>query len=108
MDSNLNESLRMKSNVETYKMLLKSNITQVNSEKVLAYSRKEKMRGEFILDSWEGEVEGVRKINKQPYKILDAPKLKDDYYNNLLDWSKDDLIAIALGNVAYVWSGKSN
>lgn len=53
-------------------------------------------------------MESVRRINKQPYKILDAPKLKDDFYNNLLDWSKDDLIAISLGNVAYVWSGRSN
>jgi len=28
-----------------------------------------------------------RKINKEPYKVLDAPNLIDDYYLNLLDWS---------------------
>jgi len=29
----------------------------------------------------------IRKVAKQPYKILDAPKLRDDFYNSLLDWS---------------------
>jgi hypothetical protein len=28
-----------------------------------------------------------KKIAKEPYKILDAPLLKDDFYLNLLDWS---------------------
>jgi len=26
-----------------------------------------------------------RKINKEPFKVLDAPNLIDDYYLNLLD-----------------------
>jgi hypothetical protein len=28
-----------------------------------------------------------KKIAKEPYKILDAPLLKDDFYLNVLDWS---------------------
>lgn len=28
-----------------------------------------------------------KKIAKEPYKILDAPMLKDDFYLNLVDWS---------------------
>jgi cell division cycle protein 20 (cofactor of APC complex) len=35
---------------------------------------------------------------------LDAPDLMDDYYLNLLDWSKDNVIAIALGKSVYVWN----
>jgi hypothetical protein len=38
----------------------------------------------------------VRKIAKQPYKILDAPTLKDDYYLNLVDWSPGNLLAVGL------------
>ena len=111
-DSNLNQSLRRKSNVEVYKKLLKKHLGDENQgKKVLKYGEGMRMRGDFVLGEWKQtgvEVENVRKISKQPYKILDAPRLKDDFYNNLLDWNKDDLIAITLGNVAYVWSGKSN
>ena len=29
----------------------------------------------------------VRKVNRKPYKVLDAPNLQDDFYLNLLAWS---------------------
>lgn len=29
-----------------------------------------------------------RQISKIPFKVLDAPALKDDYYLNLVDWSE--------------------
>lgn len=35
-------------------------------------------------------------ISKTPYKVLDAPQLKDDYYLNLLDWSAQDVLAVGL------------
>lgn len=28
-----------------------------------------------------------RQIQRIPFKVLDAPQLKDDYYLNLVDWS---------------------
>jgi len=28
-----------------------------------------------------------RKIEKHPFRVLDAPNLIDDFYLNLLDWS---------------------
>ena len=46
----------------------------------------------------------TRKINKAPYKVLDAPNLQDDYYLNLLDWSSTNIIAVGLENAVYVWS----
>lgn len=57
----------------------------------------------------ENEVENKpRKINKKPYKILDAPNLQDDFYLNLLDWSDNNQIAVALDSSLYVWSGCSS
>jgi cell division cycle 20-like protein 1 (cofactor of APC complex) len=45
----------------------------------------------------------------QPYKILDAPKLVDDFYLNLLDWGqKNNKIGVALGELLYVWDPVSN
>lgn len=38
-----------------------------------------------------------RKISSQPYKILDAPNLCDDFYLNLMDWSLSNILAVALG-----------
>ncbi len=49
-----------------------------------------------------------RKVNKKPYKILDAPNLQDDFYLNLLDWSGKNHIAVALDSSLYIWSGCSS
>lgn len=45
---------------------------------------------------------GDRFISKTPERILDAPNLIDDYYLNLLDWSKNNVVAVGLGNLIYV------
>lgn len=46
-----------------------------------------------------------RKVNKKPYKILEAPNLQDDFYLNLVDWSDNNQIAVALDTSLYIWSG---
>ena len=46
----------------------------------------------------------TRKINKAPYKVLDAPNLQDDFYLNLLDWSSTNIISVGLENAVYIWS----
>ena len=45
-----------------------------------------------------------RKISKAPFRILDAPNLIDDYYLNLLDWGKENIIAVALSEELYLWN----
>lgn len=42
----------------------------------------------------------VRRIT--PEKILDAPRMIDDFYLNLLDWSNQNIVAIALEQNAYL------
>ena len=39
-----------------------------------------------------------------PERILDAPELLDDYYLNLLDWGKNNVLAVALGDSIYLWA----
>ncbi|KAF5372291.1 hypothetical protein D9757_009615 [Collybiopsis confluens] len=36
----------------------------------------------------------TRTFPKDPYRILDAPELRDDFYSNLLDWSPSGTIAV--------------
>ena len=43
-----------------------------------------------------------------PFKILDAPKLEDDYYLNLLDWSSQNVLAVGLASSVYLWSAHTS
>lgn len=45
-----------------------------------------------------------RHIPSDAERILDAPELMDDYYLNLLDWSSNNLLAVALGQTVYLWN----
>ncbi|CDF39721.1 WD40-repeat containing protein [Chondrus crispus] len=36
----------------------------------------------------------ARKIARVPFKVLDAPALKDDFYFNLVDWSSQNVLAL--------------
>ena len=49
----------------------------------------------------------LRHIPQAPERILDAPELLDDYYLNLLDWSCNNLVSIALGATVYLWNADS-
>lgn len=45
-----------------------------------------------------------RKIARGPFKVLDAPCLKDDFYLNLVDWSSQNVLSVGLGACVYLWS----
>ncbi|XP_035909063.1 cell division cycle protein 20 homolog [Anopheles stephensi] len=47
---------------------------------------------------------GSRYIPNAPERILDAPEIMNDYYLNLMDWSMDNVIAVALGPSVYLWN----
>lgn len=49
----------------------------------------------------------TRFIPKSPDKILDAPDLVDDYYLNLLDWSKSNILAVALRQSVFLWNASN-
>ena len=50
----------------------------------------------------------LRKICDKPYKVLDAPDVLDDYYqSNLLSWSKDNILAVALDSAVYLRNMKT-
>ncbi|XP_057318779.1 cell division cycle protein 20 homolog [Microplitis mediator] len=45
-----------------------------------------------------------RYIPQAPDRILDAPEIVDDYYLNLVDWSPNNILAVALGTTVYLWN----
>lgn len=50
----------------------------------------------------------VRKIPSKPFRILDAPGLQDDFYLNLVDWSAQNILAVALESSVYVWNATNS
>lgn len=38
---------------------------------------------------------------------MDAPGFQDDFYLNLIDWSKKNILAIALNDSLYLWNGNN-
>lgn len=48
-----------------------------------------------------------RYVSHAPDRILDAPDIIDDYYLNLLDWSGNNILAVALGASIYLWDAGS-
>ena len=52
--------------------------------------------------------EAKRKINKLPYKVLDAPALQDDFYLNLIDWGAQNFLAVGLSSNVYLWNGNNS
>ena len=49
----------------------------------------------------------VRHIPSAPIRILDAPDMLDDYYLNLLSWSTDNKLAVALQSCIYLWDAST-
>ncbi|KAJ3790095.1 WD40-repeat-containing domain protein [Lentinula aff. detonsa] len=44
-----------------------------------------------------------RKIPTQPERVLDAPGMVDDFYLNLISWSCQNTVAVALEASTYIW-----
>lgn len=37
-------------------------------------------------------------------RILDAPRIQNDFYMNIMDWGKNNILAVALGSELYLWN----
>eukprot|EP00825_Cyclidium_porcatum_P044481 TRINITY_DN6541_c0_g1_i1.p1 TRINITY_DN6541_c0_g1~~TRINITY_DN6541_c0_g1_i1.p1 ORF type:complete len:566 (-),score=104.62 TRINITY_DN6541_c0_g1_i1:424-2121(-) len=66
------------------------------------------MNTENIAKQFEMSKKTKRKISKIPFKVLDAPALQDDFYLNLIDWSQENMLAVALSSCVYLWSATTN
>lgn len=55
-----------------------------------------------------GEQSKPRRIASNPYRILDAPGLQDDFYLNLVDWSAQNILAVSLESSVYVWNATTS
>ena len=63
---------------------------------------------DYLLANYSYNHTYKRKINLTPERILDAQNLVDDFYLNLLEWGRANLLAVALGPEIYLWNGESS
>ncbi|KAI4351186.1 hypothetical protein L6164_005566 [Bauhinia variegata] len=45
-----------------------------------------------------------RRLPKTEDRILDAPNIRNDYYLNIMDWGKNNILAVALDSDLYLWN----
>ncbi|OIW01477.1 hypothetical protein TanjilG_19403 [Lupinus angustifolius] len=48
-----------------------------------------------------------RQMPKREVRVLDAPHIVNDYYTNILDWGKNNTLAVALGSEMYLWNANN-
>ncbi|XP_056017769.1 cell division cycle protein 20 homolog [Ostrea edulis] len=48
-----------------------------------------------------------RRVITSPKNILDMPKIRNDFYTNVLDWGQSNRILVALEKTAYIWDVES-
>eukprot|EP00966_Prymnesium_polylepis_P046934 1087633-Prymnesium_polylepis.1 len=102
---------------EEYKKELAQTLMQTNgpTSKVLAFRNKAPKPADAhqnslrVLYTQNREAANLprkysRHIPQAPERILDAPELLDDYYLNLLDWSSNNTLGVALGDSIYLWN----
>lgn len=76
-----------------------------------AVARALSVDGEDLDASGTGRLSVAGKIGRRiptaPTRVLDAPDFVDDYYLNLISWSRDNILAVALGQCVYLWNAAS-
>ena len=101
-----------------YQRVLKENLgSDLSSTRVLAYQTKPPSAPEshsnnlkILYSSGKAQASSrkfSRHIPQVPERILDAPDIINDYYLNLVDWSNNNHLAVALGAHIYLWNAAS-
>ncbi len=76
------------------------NIINNNNNSFNYFSNKNFLNNNFLFNFHTKN----RHINQTPEKILDAPSLLDNFYINVLDYSKFNILSVALSNEVYLYN----
>ncbi|GMM44048.1 ubiquitin-protein transferase activating protein [Pichia kluyveri] len=78
-----------------------NNTTGTSLRRVTSYNSSLKTRQMISTNAAQAR---MKKVPLCPEKVLDAPGLIDDFYLNLISWSNENLLAIALNKSVYCWN----
>ena len=101
---------------EAYKSRVSEEIVGSSTARVLAFKSKAPAPREGYYNDLRVLYSGnrtvaprtqSRHISSRPVRVLDAPGLSDDFYVNVLDWSVNNHVAVALADQVYIWNSES-
>jgi len=119
IDERMSSSMKLQENWmpegEYETLLAKNMLGQEENSRILAYREKppapEAHDTLKVIYSQSNHVTAKAKITRvipnEPMKTLDAPDLLDDFYCHLLDWSSQNIVAVALREVIFLWNGEN-
>lgn len=60
-------------------------------------------------EAWDSSTKHnqFRHLPKREARILDAPNIVNDFYLNIMDWGRNNILAIALGSELYLWKSEN-
>ncbi|XP_062521671.1 cell division cycle protein 20 homolog [Corticium candelabrum] len=84
----------------------------VKPDKILSFRTKPpkcedthtRLRSLYSMNKMAAPNKSTRYISTSAEKVLDAPDVINDFYINVLDWSIDNVVCIALGPCVYMWN----
>ncbi|CAD8173807.1 unnamed protein product [Paramecium pentaurelia] len=86
-----------------YEELLSENVLEIDENKHVSILNFNKQKHDKVQSSKQLETP-KRKIDTLPIKVLDAPGLEDDFYQDTLHWGKNNLIAVGLQRCVYLYN----
>jgi len=116
---NENDSEMMSPSKRDYQRVLQENLSipDQSTTRILSYNNKpvsapdEHANNLKVLYSAFKHPASTRKTSRHipqaAERILDAPEILNDYYLNLVDWSRNNHLAVSLGNRIYLWNAVS-
>jgi len=109
---NLENKFSEKINENNEILTKQEKLVEINEDKdsrIIAYNCQPPSNDkETIRSTWSNSKpitvkEVHRYIPDKPERVLDAPKIGDDFYSELLDWSINNKVAIVLDSSVYIW-----
>jgi len=104
-----------------YQQAMKANLMSGNGSKILSlkqappaakFGHQSDMTALFTQNKensvrqWKSK-KALRHIPNAPDRILDAPEMRPDFYLNLIEWSCQNIVAVALEQAVYLWDAGS-
>ncbi|KAJ3124559.1 ubiquitin-protein transferase activating protein [Nowakowskiella sp. JEL0407] len=81
------------------------------NKRILSFNTEAPTAREDLKTVWKKSIKaqnnGRRRIPTVPERTLDAPGLKNDYYLNILDWSSQNVVAVALDQKVFLWNAET-
>uniref|UniRef100_A0A1B0GCS7 Cell division cycle protein 20 homolog n=1 Tax=Glossina morsitans morsitans TaxID=37546 RepID=A0A1B0GCS7_GLOMM len=113
-NSNANDDKPTPAKLEHRKLISESmQVADSKTTRILSYQNKAPPAPEFHVNPLKvvyttktplSTKSGSRYIPTTSERILDAPDIINNFYLNLLDWSTDNIVTVALGSCVYLWN----